>query len=80
MDIDAIAKKAREKIFARVEDDRCLHASSVEEEIARAIREAMPTPSWYGGVVAIGTGGASRVEIGTSSSTPVATSGAGEWR
>lgn len=53
MDIDAIAKKAREKIFARVEDDRCLHASSVEEEIARAIREAMPKPSWYGGVVAM---------------------------
>lgn len=54
MDIDAIAKKAREKIFARVEDDRCLHASSVEEEIVRAIREAMPQPSWYGGVVAVG--------------------------
>lgn len=58
MDIDAIAKKAQERIFARAEEDGChrgkvMHASAVQEEIARTIREAMPTPSWYGGVVAV---------------------------
>lgn len=58
MDIDAIAKKAQERIFARAEEDGChrgkvMHASAVQEEIARTIREAMPKPSWYGGVVAV---------------------------
>lgn len=66
MDIDAIAKKAQERIFARAEEDGChrgkvMHASAVQEEIARTIREAMPKPSWCGGVVAMG-GGASAIE------------------
>lgn len=33
MDIKAIAREIRERIFARVEDDKCLHASSIEAEI-----------------------------------------------
>lgn len=56
MDPDAIAKKARERIFDRSEaDGRVLHASAVEEEIARAIREGMPKQGTWGYGVAMET-------------------------
>lgn len=49
MDIEATAKKIREAIFDRAEADghggnRVLHASSVEEEIAKVLKSIMPAP------------------------------------
>lgn len=41
MDIDAVAKKVTKAILDRVEDERCLHASSIEDEIAKGIKLAM---------------------------------------
>ena len=39
MDIEAVAKEMREKIFDRAEQDgRVMHASSVEEEIGNVLR------------------------------------------
>lgn len=39
MDIDSVAKEMRERIFDRVEDDRCLHASSIEDAIKDVLRK-----------------------------------------
>jgi hypothetical protein len=39
MDIDSVAKEMRERIFDKVEDDRCLHASSIEDVIKDVLRK-----------------------------------------
>ena len=38
MDIDSIAREIRAKIMDRIEADRCIHASSIEDEIAHVLR------------------------------------------
>lgn len=45
MDIDAVAKEMRERIFDRAEDDKCLHASSVEDVIKDVLRK-VATPQY----------------------------------
>lgn len=50
MTIEETAKKIREAIFDRAEDEgRVMHASSMEDEIVKVLKEAQPKSPWgYG--------------------------------
>lgn len=59
MDIDSVAKEMRERIFDRVEDDRCLHASSIEDAIKDVLRKvggSSATGGNYGAAMVIHDG------------------------
>lgn len=43
--IAELAKKIREAIFSRVEEDRCFHASSIEEVVSKELAAAFVYPA-----------------------------------
>lgn len=46
MDIEAIAREIRARLLDRIEADRCIHASSIEQEVAGVLqRMAWPAPA-----------------------------------
>lgn len=43
MDIDAAARKIREALMDRIEMDRCIHASSIEDVVSSVLRASTPS-------------------------------------
>lgn len=55
MDIASVAKKIREAVMNRAEDDgRVFHADSIEQEVAKILKAEYPTTNVWGHRVAMG--------------------------
>ena len=55
MTIEETAKKIRQAIFDRAEDEgRVMHASSMEDEIIKVLKEAQPKSPWGYGAMTLG--------------------------